>query len=162
MASTSWLMDATPPTSMVDSLPSDTTSSTFVVSVTASDPNGSGGSTPSGVASIAIYVSTNGGPYVLFTTVSPSRPSAVFQGQTGDTYAFYSIATDEAGNVQPTSSVAQTTTTVISPSPPTGRSHVKKRRRAIPHHRRTTGKHSMPGEQSVSGNSRCRTPGEHG
>ena len=72
------------------------------MSVTASDPNGSNGSTPSGVASIAIYDSKNGGAFTLFTTVTPADPSALFTGQAGNTYGFYSIATDNAGNVQPT------------------------------------------------------------
>ena len=74
--STSWLMDTTPPTSTVNSLPATTTSTSFTVSVTASDPNGANGSTPSGVASIAIYVSKNGGAFSLFTTVTPADPSA--------------------------------------------------------------------------------------
>ena len=77
--------------------------------MTASDPNGSGGSTPSGLASIAIYVSTDGGPFTLFTTVLPATPSATFTGQAGHTYGFYSVATDQAGNVQPTPATAQAT-----------------------------------------------------
>ena len=48
------------------------------------------------------YDSTNGGAFALFTTVSPSTPMATFTGQAGDTYGFYSVATDAAGNVQPT------------------------------------------------------------
>jgi hypothetical protein len=118
-ASTSWLMDTTPPASAVNPLPSQTTSTTFTVSVTASDPNGANGSTPSGVASIAIYDSTNGGAFVLDTTVSPSNPSATFTGQAGNAYAFFSIATDEAGNVQPTPGGPQATTTVIMTRIPT-------------------------------------------
>jgi len=114
--STSWLMDTTPPTSSVNLLPANTTSTSFTVSVTANDPNGANGSTPSGVASIAIYDSTNGGPFALFTTVTPSNPSAALTGQVGDTYGFYSIATDNAGNVQPTPTAAQATTTIASTS----------------------------------------------
>ena len=110
--STSWLMDTTPPTSHVNSLPATTTSTSFTVSVTATDPNGANGSTPSGVASIAIYDSTNGGPFTLFTTVTPSDPSATFTGQVGNTYAFYSVATDKAGNVEATPTAAQASTTV--------------------------------------------------
>jgi hypothetical protein len=92
-------MDTTPPTSTVNSLPTQTTSTSFTVSVTASGPDGANGSTPSVVASIAIYDSTNGGPFALFTTVTPSDPSATFTGRAGNTYAFYSIATDKAGNL---------------------------------------------------------------
>ena len=116
-------MDTTPPTSTVNALPSQTTSTTFTVSVTASDPNGADGSPPSGVASIAIDDSTNGGAFVLFTTVTPAQPSATFTGQAGNTYAFYSIATDKAGNVQPTPAAAQATTTVINTPTPTPTPH---------------------------------------
>ena len=108
-ASTSWLMDTTPPSSSTNSLPTQTNSTSFTVSVTSSDRTGSNGSTPSGVASIAIYDSKDGGPYTLFATVSPANPSAVFTGQPGHTYGFYSIATDNAGNIQPTPTAAQQT-----------------------------------------------------
>ncbi len=113
--STSWLMDTTPPTSTVNFLPSQTTSTSFVVSVTDADPDGANGSTPSGVASIAIYDSTNGGPFALFTTVMPADPSATFVGQAGNTYAFYSIATDKAGNVQATPTAAEQTVQILTP-----------------------------------------------
>ena len=113
--STSWLMDTTPPTSTVTTLPSQTTSTSFVVSVTGTDPNGSNGSTPSGIASFAIYVSNDGGAFSLFATVTPADPSAVFVGQAGNTYGFYSIATDNAGNVQPTPTAAQQTVQILAP-----------------------------------------------
>ena len=113
--STSWLMDTTPPTSTVNSLPAQTTSTSFTVSVTSSDPTGSNGSTPSGVASIAIYDSKDGGAFTLFATVTPASPSAFFTGQAGHTYGFYSIATDNAGNVQATPTAAQQTVQILSP-----------------------------------------------
>ena len=94
--STSWLMDTTPPTSTVSALPARGTSLKFLVSVTGSD----GGSPPSGVKSYNIYSSTNGGPWTLWTTVPASNPSAYFTGQSNTTYAFYSTATDSAGNTQ--------------------------------------------------------------
>ena len=40
--------------------------------------------------------------FSFWTTVTPANPSATFTGQTGHTYGFYSVATDAAGNVQPT------------------------------------------------------------
>ncbi len=113
--STSWLMDTTPPTSTVNPLPAQTTSTSFTVSVTSNDPTGSDSSTPSGVASIAIYDSNDGGPYTLFTTVTPASPSATFTGQAGHTYGFYSIATQNAGNVQATPAAAQQTVQILSP-----------------------------------------------
>ena len=98
----------------MNSLPIETTSTSFTVSVSATDPEGANGSTPSGVASIAIYDSTNGGSFALFTTVTPSDPSATFTGQAGKTYSFYSIATDNAGNVQPTPTAAQQTVQILN------------------------------------------------
>ena len=80
LASTSWLMDTTPPTSTVDRLPSQTNSTSFTVAAAAFDPNGANGSTPSGVASIAIYGSINGGAFVLFTTVSEISPLGDLRG----------------------------------------------------------------------------------
>jgi len=98
--STSWLMDTTPPTSYVNPLPTRGTSLSFAVSVTGSDPDGANGSPPSGVASYDIYASTNGGPWVFWTNVPASNPSATFTGQSDTTYAFYSIAHDRAGNIE--------------------------------------------------------------
>ena len=95
-------MDATPPTSTVHTLPSQTTATGFTVSATATDPTADDGGPPSGVASIAIYDSTDGGPFSLLATVTPASPSTPFTGQAGHTYGFYSVATDNAGNVQPT------------------------------------------------------------
>ena len=100
--STSWLMDTTSPTSAVNSLPAQTTSTTFTVSVAATDPAGVDGSTPAGVAAIAIFDAINGGSFTLLTIVTPSNPTATFTGQAGNTCAFYSVATDRADNVQST------------------------------------------------------------
>lgn len=113
--STSWLMDATPPTSSVSTLPAQTSSTSFTVSVTSNDPAGASNSPASGVASIAIYDSVNGGAFTLWTTVTPASPSAAFTGQAGDTYGFYSVATDAAGNVQPTPATAQETVQILAP-----------------------------------------------
>ncbi len=92
----SWLEDTTPPTSSVNPLPARGTSLTFAVSVTGSD----GGSPPSGVKSYNLYSSTNGGAWSLWTTVPVSSPTAEFTGQSSTSYAFYSTATDNAGNSQ--------------------------------------------------------------
>ena len=114
--STTWLMDTTAPTSTASALPSQTTSTTFSVSVTGTDPSGANGSTPSGIASFAIYVSKDGGAFSQFATVTPADPSAVFVGQAGNSYGFYSIATDAAGNVQSTPAAAQQTVQVLPPT----------------------------------------------
>ena len=72
------------------------------------DPGGSG------IGSYSIYVSDNGGPYTIWQA-DTTQTSATFSGVYGNTYAFYSIATDNVGNVQPTPSAAQATTYLASP-----------------------------------------------
>ena len=79
-------MDTTPPTSTVNPLPATTTSTTFTVSVTGTDPAGSDGGPPSGIALFAIYDSEDGGPSALLATVTPTNPMTTFTGQVGDTY----------------------------------------------------------------------------
>jgi len=111
---TSWLMDTTPPTSTVNPLPPTITSTSFTISVTGSDPTGSNGSTPSGIASFAVYVSADNGPFTIWTTVTPANPSALFTGQVGHSYGFYSVATDNAGNVEAVPTAAEATTQVVS------------------------------------------------
>ena len=108
-------MDTTAPISSLDALPSQTSLTTFNIPVTAFDAPGPGVSESSGLASIAIYVSTNAGPFVLFATIPPGDAVATFTGQPGNTYTFYSVATDRAGNVQPTRSDPQATVRVNGP-----------------------------------------------
>jgi uncharacterized repeat protein (TIGR01451 family) len=79
--------------------------STFTVNWSGQDPGGSG------AASYNVYVSVNGGAYSLWQS-DTTATSGVYTGQPGDTYAFYSVATDHVGNVQPTPSSAQATTSV--------------------------------------------------
>ncbi len=112
--STTWLMDTTPPTSRVNSLPKRGNSLIFAVSVTGSDP----GSTPSGVASYDIYLSTNGGPWKIWTTVPASNPSANFTALSNTTYAFYSIAHDNAGNTEVKQPAIEASTFLSDLTPP--------------------------------------------
>ena len=84
--------DTTPPTSTVSPLPKTESSLVFPVTVTGTDPNGSGGSSPSGIASFAVYVSTNGGAWTLWQTLTPpsSTPgtaTANFTGMSNFLYA---------------------------------------------------------------------------
>jgi hypothetical protein len=116
--STSWLMDTTLPTSHVSALPTRETNLSFAVSVIASDPNGANGSPPSGVASDEIYVAINGGPWSFWTTVPATNPTATFTGQSNRTYAFYNIATDNAGNVENKKPVIEASTYVPNLTPP--------------------------------------------
>jgi hypothetical protein len=52
------------------------------------------------VARYDVYVSINGGGFALWLA-GTSATSAVFPGEPGSTYAFYTIATDSAGNREP-------------------------------------------------------------
>ena len=112
--STTWLVDTTPPTSTVEPLPAITTSPEVLVFLSGNDLSGTGESLSSGISSYAIYVSVNGESYNLWTTLPTSIQSAVYPGHNGETYSFYSIATDNAGNVQPTPSGAQAVTKVVT------------------------------------------------
>ncbi len=99
-------IDGGPPTSSVLPLPAVEPSTTFTVSWSGQeDPGGSG------IAYYDLYVSVDGGAYLLWGEQTTAT-SASFTGQAGDTYAFYSVATDNVGNVQPTPTAGQATTTV--------------------------------------------------
>jgi len=100
-------IDSGPPTSDVTALPAFESSS-FTLDWSGQDDAGG-----SGVASYDIFVSEDGGSYTPFLTDVPAtETSATFTGTPGNTYAFYSIATDNVGNVQPTSAAPQATTEI--------------------------------------------------
>src|SRR5262249_28002444 len=99
-----------PLTSSVTTLPAFSPDS-FTLSWSGTDTGGPG------IASYTIYESDNGGPFHAYLT-DTTLTSTTFTGQPGHTYGFYSVATDNLGNVQPTPSAAQATTTVTSPPPP--------------------------------------------
>jgi hypothetical protein len=104
------LVDTTPPSSSVNALPAYSLPS-FPVRWSGSD------ATPgSGVASYTIYVSVDGGPYTAWLTRTTSTSSS-YPGQDGHSYGFYSVATDRAGNIQPTPTSAQATT-LVDTTPP--------------------------------------------
>jgi len=110
-------IDAGPPTSSVTPLPATETSANFTVSWSGQDDPGG-----SGIASYDIDVSDNGGPFVPFLT-DTTQTSASFAGVNGHTYSFWSVATDNVGNVQATPTSAQATTKVVVSSS-TGTPHV--------------------------------------
>jgi hypothetical protein len=99
-------VDTTPPTSTVNALAASQTTQTFTVSWTGMDYVGG-----SGIATYDIFVSDNGGAFTPFQT-NTALTSAPFTGQVGHTYGFYSVATDNTGNVQAVPSAAQATTSV--------------------------------------------------
>ena len=90
------------PESTVSALPA-LTRPDFTVSWTGSDAGGSG------IANYDVYVSDNGGPFTAWSTAT-TQTSAIYHGVFGHAYAFYSVATDAAGNRQPTPAAAQAST----------------------------------------------------
>jgi len=104
-----WLntVDITPPVSHVVALPATETTTSFNVSWTGTDVG-------SGIADYSIYVSDNGGPY-QYWLLNTMATSGTYTGAVGHTYAFYSIATDGAGNTESVKSAADTSTEIVTP-----------------------------------------------
>jgi hypothetical protein len=101
-----YTIDNTPPTSRVSSLPAVSSTSVPVSWSGQDDPLGN-----SGIAFYNVYVSDDNGPSTLWQAQTTAT-SATFTGQVGHTYSFYSVATDNAGNVEFAPTSAQATTTV--------------------------------------------------
>jgi hypothetical protein len=98
-------VDTNAPTSAVAILPAQ---SPMYFPVTWSGQDDAAGS---GLAYFDIFVSSNGGPYQVWLSQTTLR-GAVFSGAQGSSYAFYSVATDVAGNREPGPGLADATTTV--------------------------------------------------
>jgi hypothetical protein len=102
-------IDTGPPTSTVAPLAATQTTPSFLVSWSGhDDPKGSG------IASYTIFVSIDGGVFTPW--MNTTATSAEYEGSPGHTYAFYSIATDNAGNVQALPTLTETTTTLVGPT----------------------------------------------
>ena len=100
-------VDATPPTSSVAPL-SPSSSTAFTVHWSGMDNNGG-----SSIASFSIYVSDNGGAYQPFL-LDTTQTAATFNGTFGHSYAFYSRAMDNVGNIEAAPANPQATTTISS------------------------------------------------
>ena len=100
-------LDAGAPTSSVNPLPPIETSPSFTATWSGQDDPGG-----SGIAFYDIYDSEDGGPYSLWQSETTDT-SATFTGHVGHTYSFYSVATDNVGNVQPTPATAQQTVEIV-------------------------------------------------
>ncbi|WP_175517724.1 RHS repeat-associated core domain-containing protein [Planctomicrobium piriforme] len=87
-------IDSRPATSAVNSLPAKTSLTSFSVSWAGTDE-----AHGSGLAAYDIFVSDNGGAYVLWQD-DVSTLSATFEGIEGHTYRFYSIASDNVGHLE--------------------------------------------------------------
>jgi hypothetical protein len=100
-----WLntIDRDSPSSQMVPLPSSQPSS-FTVSWGGTDVG-------AGIRDFTVYVSDNGGSFTEFVTNTPAG-SAVFTGQSGHAYAFYSLARDRAGNLESSKSSPEAVTVV--------------------------------------------------
>ena len=101
-------LDVDDPTSTVNSLPDTVEEPNFLVSWSGSDAPGG-----SALESYTIYVSENGGAFVPWLE-DTTLTEATYTGEAGHSYAFYSVATDYAGNVQDITNQAQTVTQVAA------------------------------------------------
>ena len=94
------------PSSQVLSLPTSTAKVPFIVQWTGQDDGGG-----SGVASYDVYLSVDGSPFGLW--LSTTDTWAEMTGQPGHTYAFYSVATDNVGNVEDAPTESDTAVTIL-------------------------------------------------
>jgi hypothetical protein len=99
-------LDIVPPASRVEELP-DESPPRFTV-------HWSGTDDASGVRAYDLYVSRDGADYEPWL-LSTSATNAVFTGDSGITYRFYSVATDNAGNRESKTALAEAITTVSLP-----------------------------------------------
>ncbi|MFT3882186.1 MAG: carboxypeptidase regulatory-like domain-containing protein [Gemmatales bacterium] len=84
-------IDTETPVTKVNTLPATTTNTSFTVNWTGQDPHHG-----AGIVSYNIYVSTNNGPFTLWKDHTTDT-SAVFTGEKGKKYSFYSTAVDGLG-----------------------------------------------------------------
>lgn len=105
-----WLntIDNSTPVSRVTTLDASQSSIVFNVKWTGTD-------TGSGIDTYTIYVSENGGAFTIWRD-GTTDAAALFVGQPGKTYSFYSVARDKAGNIESAKTTAEATTTVVSSS----------------------------------------------
>jgi hypothetical protein len=104
-------IDTNPPTSSVAALPAESYPS-FPVSWSGADEPGG-----SGLAFFDVYASDNSAPFTPWLQRTTLR-NAMFQATLGHTYAFYSRATDAAGNTEPVPGTPQATTLVSKTNSP--------------------------------------------
>ncbi|HQK12690.1 MAG TPA: carboxypeptidase regulatory-like domain-containing protein [Anaerolineae bacterium] len=97
-------LDLLPPVSRVEPL-SPTVTSPFVITWSGSDSG-------AGVRAYDIYVATDDGPFVLWQA-DITTTQAVFIGEIGHHYAFYSIATDYVGHREAAPEQPDAVTTVV-------------------------------------------------
>jgi len=102
-------IDALAPSSAVVALPPVIEDTSFVVSWSGSDDEAG-----SGLADFTVYVSDKGGPFVPWLQ-NTALTEGTFTGELGHSYAFYSIARDNAGNREAAPSAPDAQTAVGQP-----------------------------------------------
>ena len=100
------VVDTAPPVSQVATLPAITSRASFAVRWDGND--GIGGS---GIATYDVFVSVDGGPFTKWQDQTALQ-AAVYPGANGHHYAFFSVATDVAGNREDAHPAADTATSV--------------------------------------------------
>jgi hypothetical protein len=100
-------IDAGAPSSAVASLPAQVRGE-FVVTWSGADDAGG-----SGVAGYDVHVSDDGGAYALWQANTAAN-AAVYPGEAGHRYAFYSVARDNVGNLEAAPATADAWTEVLS------------------------------------------------
>jgi WD40 repeat protein len=102
-----WLntLDNTNPESQVAALAATQTNLSFSVQWSGTDVG-------SGIKDYTIYVSENGSPFTAWLS-NTTTTSGTFTGQGGKTYAFYSVARDQAGNVEDIPSGPDASTRIV-------------------------------------------------
>ncbi|TAE59503.1 MAG: DUF4114 domain-containing protein [Nostocales cyanobacterium] len=98
-------IDISDPTSAVNALAANV-SQFFTVSWSGTDAG-------SGVATYDVYVSVNDGEFTLWQD-NITTTSATYTGELNKTYGFYTVATDNVGNMEAVPTDADTTTTVTT------------------------------------------------
>ena len=106
-------IDQTLPTSAVAPLPTMAADTTFTVRWSGSDD-----ADGSGLLDYTIYVSDNGGAYAAWLT-NTTLTEADYIGESGHSYAFYSVARDNTGNVEAAPAVPDAVTTAPDTISPT-------------------------------------------
>lgn len=100
------VIDSTRPTSLMNSLPAETSTLDFPISWSGSDAIGE-------IDFYSIFVSVDGGPFTPFLERT-RETSATFRGEVGRTYGFLAIATDTAGNIEVQAANAEASTRIVS------------------------------------------------
>ncbi len=109
---TNVVTDSTAPSSSITSLPAQ---SPELFAVSWSGQDNAGGS---GLTYFDIFVSSNGGPFQVWFQQTTLRGS-MYAGTRGSTYAFYSLASDQAGNREqpPGGADAQSAVNLVNTAP---------------------------------------------